>query len=49
MTKLSVNVNQVATLRNTRPHIGIPSPAKASALRASTYSGSSSVTSGPTM
>src|SRR3954464_11990855 len=25
MTKLSVNVNKVATLRNTRPHIGIPS------------------------
>lgn len=32
MTKLSVNVNKVATLRNTRPHIGIPSPAHAAKL-----------------
>src|SRR5436189_2222170 len=24
MTKLSVNINKIATLRNTRPHIGIP-------------------------
>ncbi len=31
-TKLSVNVNKVATLRNTRPHIGIPSVVKAAAL-----------------
>jgi pyridoxine 5-phosphate synthase len=31
-TKLSVNVNKVATLRNTRPHVGIPSPARAAAL-----------------
>ena len=31
-TKLSVNVNKVATLRNTRPHIGIPSPARAAEL-----------------
>jgi pyridoxine 5-phosphate synthase len=31
-TKLSVNVNKVATLRNTRPQIGIPSPVRASAL-----------------
>ena len=32
MTKLSVNVNKVATLRNTRPHIGIPSPVNAAKL-----------------
>ena len=32
MTKLSVNVNKVATLRNTRPHIGIPSPVHAAKL-----------------
>lgn len=32
MTKLSVNVNKVATLRNTRPHIGIPSPVYAAKL-----------------
>ena len=32
MTKLSVNVNKVATLRNTRPHIGIPSVVRAAAL-----------------
>jgi pyridoxine 5-phosphate synthase len=31
-TKLSVNVNKVATLRNTRPHIGIPSVVRASML-----------------
>jgi len=31
-TKLSVNVNKVATLRNTRPHIGIPSVVRASTL-----------------
>jgi pyridoxine 5-phosphate synthase len=31
-TKLSVNVNKVATLRNTRPHLGIPSPVRAAAL-----------------
>ena len=32
MTKLSVNVNKVATLRNTRPHIGIPSVVRCAAL-----------------
>ena len=32
MTKLSVNVNKVATLRNTRPHIGIPSVVHAARL-----------------
>src|SRR5438477_1042220 len=32
MTKLSVNVNKVATLRNTRPHIGIPSVTRAAQL-----------------
>ena len=32
MSKLSVNVNKVATLRNTRPQIGIPSVVKAAAL-----------------
>ena len=31
-TELSVNVNKVATLRNTRPHIGIPSVVRAAAL-----------------
>ena len=31
-TKLSVNVNKVATLRNTRPHVGIPSVVRAAAL-----------------
>ena len=31
-TKLSVNVNKVATLRNTRPHLGIPSITRAAAL-----------------
>jgi pyridoxine 5-phosphate synthase len=31
-TKLSVNVNKVATLRNTRPQIGIPSVVRAAAL-----------------
>jgi pyridoxine 5-phosphate synthase len=31
MTKLSVNVNKVATLRNTR-HLGIPDPARAARL-----------------
>jgi len=31
-TKLSVNVNKVATLRNTRPQIGIPGVVKAAAL-----------------
>jgi pyridoxine 5-phosphate synthase len=31
-TKLSVNVNKVATLRNTRPHIGIPSVVRAATL-----------------
>lgn len=31
MTKLSVNVNKVATLRNTR-HLGIPSPTRAALL-----------------
>jgi pyridoxine 5-phosphate synthase len=32
VTKLSVNVNKVATLRNTRPQIGIPSVVKAATL-----------------
>src|SRR5688572_8811345 len=31
-TKLSVNVNKVATLRNTRPHVGIPSVVRAAEL-----------------
>ena len=31
-TKLSVNVNKVATLRNTRPHVGIPGVVRAAAL-----------------
>lgn len=31
-TKLSVNVNKVATLRNTRQHIGIPSVVRAATL-----------------
>src|SRR5688500_17924367 len=31
-TKLSVNVNKVATLRNTRPHLRIPDVARAAAL-----------------
>jgi pyridoxine 5-phosphate synthase len=31
-TKLSVNVNKVATLRNTRPHIGIPGVVRAAML-----------------
>lgn len=31
-TKLSVNINKVATLRNTRPQIGIPSPLRAAAI-----------------
>lgn len=32
MTKLSVNVNKVAALRNTRPHVGIPSVVHAATL-----------------
>src|SRR5687768_3759892 len=32
MTKLSVNINKVATLRNTRPHIDIPSVLHAAKL-----------------
>jgi pyridoxine 5-phosphate synthase len=32
VTKLSVNVNKVATLRNTRPQLGIPSVVKAATL-----------------
>ena len=31
-TKLSVNVNKVATLRNTRPHLGVPSVVRAAAI-----------------
>jgi pyridoxine 5-phosphate synthase len=31
-TKLSVNVNKVATLRNTRPHLGIPGVVRAATL-----------------